>query len=272
MYESHWQLKAKPFEDSLDGRFYYPSEAHQGALLKLRYAIENRRGAALLSGAAGLGKTLLIQTLSQQLADSFQPRVHVVFPQMPAEQILAYLAGELTSETYPTTPAVQQCVRRIEKALHENAQAGKHAVIVLDEAHLLEDARSLETMRLLLNFQQEGQPCLTLLLVGHPSLLPTLDRTPELDERIAVKCLLRRFTLEETISYISHRMNAVGGSRPIFDQPALEAIHHLSHGVPRRINRLCDLALLVGFAEERSSIGASQVESVSQELVAVLPE
>src|SRR5262245_64566039 len=50
MYENHWQLERRPFENNnSDVRFYYPGESHQGALLKLRYAVENRRPAALLS-------------------------------------------------------------------------------------------------------------------------------------------------------------------------------------------------------------------------------
>jgi general secretion pathway protein A len=113
---------------------------------------------------------------------------------------------------------------------------------------------------------------MTVLLVGQPSLLPVLDRMPELDERLAVKCLLRRLTLEETISYVHHRLQATGASREIFDVSALEAVHNLSLGVPRRINRLCDLALLIGFAEERTTITHQQIEAVSQELVAVVPE
>ena len=76
MYESHWQLAARPFDHSFDMRFYYPSEAHQGALLKLRYAIDSRHGAALLVGAPGLGKTLLTELLLARLPEHFAPRVH----------------------------------------------------------------------------------------------------------------------------------------------------------------------------------------------------
>ena len=66
---------------------------------------------------------------------------------------------------------------------------------------------------------------------------------PELEERLAVKCLVRRFKLEETMGYIQHRLSAAGAKEPIFTDGALEAIHQETHGVPRRINRLCDLAL-----------------------------
>ncbi len=145
-------------------------------------------------------------------------------------------------------------------------------MIVIDEAQDLDESNTLETIRLLLNFEHDAVAAMTVLLVGQPSLLPVLDRMPQLDERLAVKCLLRRLSLEETIGYIQHRLEAAGAQREIFDALALEAIHHLTLGVPRRVNRLCDLALLIGFAEERSSIGREQIEAVSDELVAVVPE
>ncbi len=145
-------------------------------------------------------------------------------------------------------------------------------MIVIDEAQDLDDNHALETIRLLLNFEHHAVAAMTVLLVGQPSLLPILDRMPELDERLAVKCLIRRLSLEESFSYIQHRLQAAGAQREIFDATALEAVHHLALGVPRRINRLCDLALLIGFAEERSLIGREQIEAVSEELVAVVPE
>ena len=131
---------------------------------------------------------------------------------------------------------------------------------------------TLETMRLLLNFQVDMQPALTLLLVGQPSLLANLDRMSGLEERLGVKCLLRPFTEEETLSYISHRLTNAGGDAGIFQQAALEAIHALSSGVARRINRLCDLALLIGFADQLEQIAAEQIESISAELVTVMPD
>ena len=272
MYESYWQLETKPFENTADIRFYYPSDSHQGAMLKLRYAVESQRGAALLAGASGLGKTLIVQALTRQLSEQFSPIVHLVFPQMPPSDILAYLAGELTGELFETPPTIQQSVQRIEHFLAHNVQARRHAVIVVDEAHLLDSPSSLETIRLLLNFQQAAHSMLTVLLVGQPPLLPVLDRTPELDERLGVKCLLRRYAVDETVAYISHRMNTAGAKRQIFEDEALETIHQLSHGIPRQINRLSDLALLVGFAEERQTIAAAQIESIADELVAVTPE
>ena len=274
MYENYWQLTRKPFDNTSDPKFYYPSDAHQGALLKLRYAIENRRGGAVVSGAAGLGKSLLVNALFRQLPDRFQPRVHMVFPQMSTDELLAYLAEEFSGQsgTSAAPRSSDSSIRCIQEALRENTEAGRHAVLAIDEAHLLQEMGTLDTMRLILNFEFESQPAVTLLLIGQPSLLANLDRMPGLEERLGVKCLLRPFTEDETVSYVSHRLTAAGANEMIFDQDALEAIHALSLGVPRRINRLADLALLIGFAEERTSVTAEQIEAVSEELVTVKPE
>lgn len=273
MYESYWRLDAKPFENSPDPRFFVPLEMHQGTLLKLRYAVENSRGAALLAGMSGLGKTLIIQALLGQLDDRFAPIVHVVFPQMPPDQLLAYIAESLTGVRSPdTAPTIDRSVRAIEQVLWQNSTSGHHAVLILDEAHDLEEMGVLETIRLLLNFEYNSQPPLTILLVGQPALLPAMNRIRELDERLAVKCLLRPLTRDETVLYVQHRLQAAGAQREIFQADAVEAVHRWTQGVPRRINRLCDLALLIGFAEERATIGPQQIESVAAELVATSPE
>jgi general secretion pathway protein A len=272
MYESHWQLRQKPFENNADPQFYYPGESHQAALLKLRYAVENRRGGALLAGASGSGKTLLANMLQTMLGEGFAPFVHLVFPQMATAELLAYLADELDGSRTPAPAGVHESVLRIERVLADNTRHGRHAVLVIDEAQLLDNAHTLETLRLLLNFQPDNQPGLTLLLVGQPGLLSTLSRIPQLEERLAVKCLLRPFNEEETAAYVSHRLRVAGAVQPIFDPESLTALHGLTHGIARRINRLCDLALLIGYAEERSIITAEHVEAVSEELVTVVPE
>ena len=273
MYESYWKLNRKPFENVSDDGSYYPSEVHQGALLKLRYAVESRRGAALLAGPAGSGKTLLVRALKRQLAETYSPFVHVVFPQMPPSDLLRYIADGLGAASDASAPPrVADSVQRIEQTLTDNAAAGHHAVIVIDEAQLLAETGALETIRLLLNFETNAQPNLTLLLVGQTSLLPVIDRMGGLEERLGVKTLLRAFTAEETAAYISHRVRAAGSEETIFQSETVDVIHALSHGIPRRINRLCDLALLVGFAEEHTTISPDQIESVSEELVAVAPE
>lgn len=273
MYEAYWQLNQKPFEDAADPRFYYPGEPQQAAILKLRYAIENRRAAALLCGASGTGKTLVGGMLRATLDPHCAPIVHLVFPQMPTPELLCYLADELEQTTTASSPAsTQGSIRRIERFLAENTRQGRHTILIVDEAHLIGQPETFEALRLLLNFESENRSGLTLLLVGQTALLPMLKRMPALDERLSVKSLLRPFTERETGEYLAHRLQVAGAKAVIFESNATASLHGLTQGIPRRINRLCDLALLIGFAEERRTIGAEHLESVAQELVGITPE
>jgi len=273
MYEAYWQLQQKPFEGAADARFYYPGEPQQAAILKLRYAVESRRTAALLCGPSGTGKTLVSGMLRDVLDPACAPVARLVFPQMSTSELLGYLADELEGAPRASGPAsTQRSIRRIETFLAENTRQERHAVLVVDEAHLIGQTETFEALRLLLNFELDGRPGLTLLLVGQTALLPMLERMPTLEERLAVKSLLRPFTERETGEYVTHRLQIAGATAPIFDPQAMATLQRLTQGIPRRINRLCDLALLIGFAEDRKTIGAEHLESVAQELGAVTPE
>ncbi|MEZ6116208.1 MAG: AAA family ATPase [Pirellulaceae bacterium] len=273
MYEEYWQLDRKPFESNADAHFYYPSESHQGAILKLRYAVENSSGCALITGAPGLGKTQVVQALLAQLPDNLTPCVNLVFPQMPADQLLDYIADELAGiPAKGKVNSIEESIRRIQSTLQANSEAGKKAVLVVDEAHLISDEGIFDTLRLLLNFDTTSQSKLALVLVGQAGILPILDRRPGLEERMVVKCMLRPLTEDETASYIQHRLAQAGGSSDIFEPEAIEAVFGITRGFPRKINRLCDLALLVGFAQELTAINAEHIESVSEELITVVPE
>ena len=63
-----------------------------------------------------------------------------------------------------------------------------------------------------------------------------------------------------------------GATRQIVEPGAEAVLHELTHGVARQINRVCDLALLIGFAEEQRMLGAEHFDAVCRELVAVVPE
>ncbi len=273
MYERHWHLSGRPFENWCDSRFFFPAEIHQTAMLKLRYGVENRRGALTLCGDSGMGKSMLVDTLVQQLPEEITPITRMVFPRLTGDQLLGYLAEELTGEAADPQQTPLQALRQIERCLNENIAAGQHALVVVDEAHLLTNPDQLETLRLLLNIRggtSTAEAAWTLLLVGDSTLLGLIERNHALDQRMSVKSLLGRFTLDQTIDYIGHRLQLVAGDvSHIFTNPALEALHMRAGGIPRRINRLGDLALMVGYAEDLSVIDAPQIEAVHQELVSV---
>src|SRR5947207_2208957 len=159
MYEGYWQLERNPFDDDTELRGFYRSGTHQATLLKLRYLIENGKGTGLLAGGTGIGKSYLIRVLSRQLAEPFGPFVHLVFPQMSAPELLAWLAVELGAPHEAAgrqAEGLDRVIRQIDVRLRQYGEEGRHPVIVVDEAHLIEDVQVFQALRLLLNFQQQN--------------------------------------------------------------------------------------------------------------------
>jgi general secretion pathway protein A len=267
MYEDYWQLETKPFEPTADLQFQFPCPGHQASVHKLRYAIESRRPAALLVGPAGIGKTLAWHVLSTQLGEALGKQAHLIFPLLSPREMLAYLGHELGVPLTSPQPSVDECLSALQAVLYENRLHGKLAVLAVDESHLLEDAGLLDPLRLLMNLRAGSEPLFTLLLIGQTAVLSTMERYNDLDDRLEIKVQLKPFTSDETAGYIEHRLVMAGASRPLFTPQALEMAHQLSGGIPRRINRLCDLALIVGFAAGDSDIDAPQLRAVQNELV-----
>jgi len=268
MYEAWWQLARRPFDTGRDPAAYYPSETHQGALARLRYAIESARGSALLAGPAGTGKSVLIGQLLRQLPETFAPQVRLACPQALGRELLAVVAAQLSpGRDSPAPPTTLEAYQLLEERLQANSLAGQQAVVVLDEAHLIAGSDAWEAVRALAALESAQGPLVSVLLVGQPSLIGKVAALPSLEERLAMKCALRPFTLEETQSYVQHRLGYAGTTAAVFEPAAVEALHEHSGGSPRRINRLADLALLVGFAEGLSRISATVVSSLAEELL-----
>jgi general secretion pathway protein A len=271
MYQSYWGLASRPFDQRDEERFFYPSETHHAALAKLRYSIEHG-GSVALAGPSGTGKSLIAAMLLRQLADQGFVVVRIAFPLLTHSELLAYVAGALAREMVPFSPTTlpaDQSLRLIESSLAQLGEQGKRLLMAMDDVHAVESTSTLTALRLLLNLGNAERTAPALMLVGQTRLLQMVARMPSLDERLTAKSLLASFGVDETAAYIAHRLHAAGASREIFDHSAIEAVHAFAQGVPRRINRLCDLALFVGFAEERQTIAADQIEAIAEELISV---
>jgi general secretion pathway protein A len=139
-------------------------------------------------------------------------------------------------------------------------------VIIIDEAHAIEDNQIFESLRLLLNFQLPDRFLLTLVLSGQPELNQKLELNKQFAQRIAIKCHLEHLDLNDTIGFINYRLAVAGRREPIFTKGALEAIYEHSGGIPRKINRLCDLCLLSGLGRNVSQIDESIVREEAKDL------
>jgi len=269
MYRSYWGLSRPPFPAGPDTEGFVACQPHQAALLKLRYTIESGLGAAAMIGEIGSGKTTVAARLGEELAEPFGPFVHVVFPRLSTAELIAWLAVELGADEHLLETAddgADVALRVLRTRLSEWSTQGQRPVLVIDEAHLLNNSSTLEVLTLLLNFRDPPRIDFTLLLVGHTSLSGLLSRMPQLSDRLALAADLPPLTQGESEQYVRSRLAAAGCNGSPFAPDAMVVLHALSGGIPRAIGRLCDLALLVGFANGLDSIRGDHIHDVALEL------
>lgn len=244
MYLEHWRLREKPFENTADPRFFYHSPQHEEGLARLLYVVREGKGAGLLTGTYGCGKTLLGHQLFSELERDVYRTAFLTNPRLDDIEMLRMIVHLLGMPEVPTRKA--DVLMALEQILDSNFRDGRKTVIVIDEAHAIEQPAMFEELRLLLNYQADGQFLATLLILGQPELKAKIEANKQLNQRIAVRFHLQGLSAEDTASYILHRMLVAGARQPVFDEGALSLVHERSAGIPRRINQICDFALLTG--------------------------
>jgi type II secretory pathway predicted ATPase ExeA len=244
VYQAHFGLDRAPFCETVNPAAFVALPSRDAVLRRLRYAVDGGQGAAVLFGAPGSGKTLLAKRLA-----SGRPAVgvHITFPIVSAPELIGQLAGEFG--VLPASPlSLNGALRELRAQLAALATRGKRPLVIVDDAHVINDRTVFEALRLLLNFASDGTPDLFLLLVGGAEIL--LDLSPGLADRIATRCLIAPFTESESVSYILGRLAAAGAQSPLFTSEALVALHREGEGLARRLNRLADMSLLIAYAKE----------------------
>lgn len=264
MYNDYWGFGEKPFENTPDPRFFYCSTRHEEALMRLLYAVEERKGSAMLSGEYGSGKTLLSRViLSKLLQEEEKYKVAlIVNPAIPVLELLSEIVYQLGYQTLREDRKID-ILRKLNEILYKTAEDNKHTVIIIDEAQVIEDESVFEELRLLLNFQLNERFLLTLLLLGQPELKEKIEVLPQLKQRLALSYHLTNLTEPETKGYIEHRSKVAGRQESIFSPEACRLIYEYSQGIPRQINNLCDLSLVIGMGERATQID----ERIAKEVI-----
>ena len=262
MYQAYWGLDELPFENVPDPRFFYPSAEHQEALLRMFYAVNSRKGAAMLTGEIGCGKTVLSRTLIQDLPPERYEIGLVTNPTLAPIDFLREILYQLGHEIQ--TDSKLDLLHALNDQAVKNLNAGKDTVIIVDEAQAIEHQETFEELRLLLNFQLNDRFLLTLLLIGQPELKDCIARIDQLSQRIAIKFHLGPLKREETHAYVHTRLEKAGVKRQVFREDALDVLHRESRGFPREINNICDICLLLGFGAKVEQIDNEQILKASQ--------
>lgn len=269
MYENYWGLSLKPFENTPDYRFMYPSVQHEEALMRMLYSIREGKQLGLFAGEYGSGKTLLSRVMLRELNrdDTFKT-VLIQNPLItPAEFLneVLFQLGERVDDEDKT-----QLTRHLERCLKDYLVRGKKVVLIVDEAQVMEESQ-FEQLRLLLNFQLENHFLFTLLLLGQSDVMRKVDRIEPVRQRVSIRYHLNAMSRDETKEYVLHRLSVAGRIEELYTEEALNLIYHASQGIPRRINNICDHTLLLGYSDRLSLIGIDIVEAAVIDLGERLP-
>jgi len=261
MYLSYWGLQRPPFENVGRPEFFFRYQQHEEALARMLYAVTQRKGAFLLTGDVGCGKSTVIRAMIARMAEMRIDLANVTYPKLSASDLLQEICHQFSSDCHDKLSAL----RGLRKVAQENHHRERHTVVVLDEAQVINDPEVYEELRLLLNEQDESGFLMTLLFVGQPELRGMIDAIPQFSQRIGIRYHLHPMDFMETARYIVHRLKIAGGSRPLFTRSAVELIHRAANGIPRIINNICDLALLLGMSLQAKVIDQDTVLRVLEE-------
>lgn len=265
MYARHFGLQREPFSIAPDPRFLFMSERHREALAHLLYGLRSGGGFVLLTGSIGAGKTTVCRAFLEQVPPGH--RVAYVFnPQLSAEELLQTVCDEFGIEV--TAPGLKARIDALNQFLLQAHAASENCVLVVDEAQGL-SPELLEQLRLLTNLETAERKLLQIVLIGQPELRTLLAR-PELEQvaqRVIARYHLGPLDEADTERYVRHRLAVAGRSEaPPFSVGALQRLHRLSRGVPRRINLLADRALLGAYAQGAAKVDGRLLKQAAAEV------
>jgi len=266
MYEEHYGFGEPPFQITPDPRFLFLTRSHRDALAYLTYGIRERKGILVLTGEVGVGKTLMVRTLLEQMPGNVATAV-VMNARLSFKQLL-YL-GLLDFGVVPSGRTKVDLLLSLQEHLLHLRDKKATALLIVDEAQTL-TPETLEEFRLLSNFETSTHKLLQVLLVGQPELKHTLSlhSLRQLRQRIPGICDISRLRQESVFEYVEHRLHLASDGRcsGLFTPAALAQVARYSNGIPRMINQVCDRSLIIGYAQGADRIEEGHVHEAAREL------
>ncbi len=271
MYCEYFGFAKRPFELTPDPAFLYLGEAHREGLATLVYGVQSRKGFVLITGEVGTGKTTLIHALLGQL-DSTAACAFIFNPSLEPLEFFHLLFNDLGIETPCRTKS--EYLLELNSFLITRLEKNEPTLLIIDEAQNL-SVEMLEEIRLLSNLETPTSKLIQIMMVGQPELRDLLARPElrQLRQRIALRHQLRPFDEREICDYVGERLARAGYSgRDLFKPAALKDLYNVTGGIPRLVNSVCDLALLLAYSRQKTVLDAALIREAAADLELDLDE
>lgn len=261
-YQDFFKLNDTPFRLTPDVDYFFSNGGHGEALETLLYSIRSGEGFVQITGRPGVGKTILVRHLLNQLGEKTKTAL-ILHPRLNAEDLLKVILEDLgVPPDVIQNNTKEGLLRFFRKHLVETGRQGCTTVVIIDEAQEIPED-TLEELRLLSNLETEKKKLLSIILVGQTELEKKLNRRSlqQLHQRITIRYRIEPFERTETVAYILHRLAVAGASGNIlFSKSVLHAIHRQSAGIPRQINIICERALMAACVQGVHRINNSHLK------------
>ena len=270
VYMAYFQFKCPPFAITPDPEFLFLSETHRNAIEKIQYGIQSRQGFMLLTGEVGTGKSTLCRVILDLLQADAQT-VYIINPSLSGRELIATILDDL-GVARSGAASKKTLIDQLNTYLLANART-QPVVIIIDDAQTM-SPETLEDMRLLSNLETDKEKLLQVLLVGQPELMDQIEQPAmrQLRQRIAVNCRLDFLKIDEVGRYIERRLFIAGNhAQARFTSRLVRQIHKKSQGVPRLINKICDLALTAAYTADTCVVDVSHLTIAKEEIVELMP-
>lgn len=265
-FVEYFEMTQEPFSNAPVSRFYYNSGQHSEALTRLTYAADSMKGLAVLVGQIGAGKTTLARRMLDSLPeDKYEAALLVIIHSgITASWLLRRIAMQLGVQN----PANEKLtlLGQLYQRLVQIYEQGKKAVVLIDEAQMLQTRELMEEFRGLLNLEVPERKLVSFVFFGLPEIEQNLMLDPPLAQRVAVRVRLSSFDRDATEAYIKHRLRLAGAQRMLFSPEAIDIIHERARGIPRVINTLCDNALFEAFLARARGIDGDTMRKIADNL------
>lgn len=266
MYESFFQLAARPFLPSPVADRYFPAASVEHARETVMRCVERAEGPSLILGPAGTGKSTLCQVIAQQMRERFRVALLASARLCTRRALLQNILFELKLP-YRDRDEGELRLSLID-AIEPSDDCPNGMVLIVDEAHML-PLRLLEEIRMITNLVRQGQPRVRLVLAAGMVLEERMasPRLESFNQRVVARCYLQSMSRDETGGYVRAQIQAVGGQPDrVFTADALQAVYRATDGIPRLVNQLCDHVLLMAAIGRRAPVDATGVEEAWADL------
>jgi len=253
-------LKRFPFDKNIKPSDALDTEPLKECLARLEY-IKRRGGILLLTGDPGVGKTLVLRRYVQSLNENLFKTYYTPLSTLSRSDILYHLNRMLGLSHRLSKSAVYS---QIQKTLLESKeQLGKTVLLIIDEAHLLQTG-PLEELRLLTNFKMDSYDPFILVLSGQSDLRRVMEFAvmEPFNQRIAIRYHMPGLSPDQSKLYVTHHLKLAGAKEPILDEKALEAVHEISFGIPRKIGAVTEQALTYAMFDQKRTVSPEIVLKV----------